>query len=207
MSQRALSVTDLLVKRRELIHFEGRWAASFGQPELGSVWLVWGHSGHGKTRLVLQLCRHLADSYPVAYNSLEEGDSKSMADAFRDVTMDEVKRKVILLDKEPLTQFATRLRKHKSARIVVIDSSQYAGWSYAQYKAFRDEFRNKMIIITSHADGREPSGKVAKSIRFDCDVKVRVEGYRAFITSRYGGGEPYDVWPDGIKNYWNVKSN
>jgi hypothetical protein len=207
MTKRALSVTNLLLKKRELIAFDGPWAASFGEPELGSVWLVWGNSGHGKTRLVLQLCRYLADQYPIAYNSLEEGDSKSMADAFRQVGMDEVARRVVLLDKEPLPELANRLRKHKSARIAVIDSSQYAGWTYAQYRAFRDEFRNKMIIITSHADGREPAGKVARSIRFDCDVKVRVEGYRAFPVSRYGGGQAYDIWSEGIKNYWTINQN
>ncbi len=205
MSRRALSVKNLLSKHREILQFEGRWASSFGQPETGSVWLVWGNSGHGKTRLILQLCRYLAEhGYRIAYNSLEEEDSQTMAEGFRAVGMEEVSRKVILLDKEPLDQLGKRLRKHKSAHIVVIDSSQYIGWSYVQYKAFRDEFRSKMIIITSHADGKEPAGKVARSIRFDCDVKVRVEGYRAFPVSRYGGGEPFDIWHEGIKDYWNI---
>ena len=208
MSRRALSVSNLLSKHREILQFDGPWADSFGQPELGSVWLVWGNSGHGKTRFVLQLIHNLANyGYRVAYNSLEEGDSQSMAAAFRAVGMAEVARKVILLDKEPFEAFAKRMRKHKSAQVAVIDSSQYIGWSYAQYKSFRDEFRNKMIIITSHADGKEPAGKVARSIRFDCDVKVRVEGYRAFPVSRYGGGEPFDIWHDGIKDYWNANNN
>ena len=84
----------------------------------------------------------------------------------------------------------------------MIDSIQYSGMSYAQYKEFRKRFRNKILIIVSHAEGKEPQGATARRIRYDASVKVRVEGYKAFITSRYGGGEPFTIWEDGATKYW-----
>lgn len=47
----------------------------------------------------------------------------------------------------------------------------------------------------SHASGREPLGSVAQSVRYDSNVKIRVESFQAMAQSRYGGGEPYSVWP------------
>ena len=127
-----------------------------------------------------------------------------MAVAIRDVGMTGAKG-FILLDKEPIEELAVRLRKRKSPDVIFIDSLQYSGMNYAEYKALRDEFRNKLFIFISHADGREPKGQVGKSIKYDAFVKIAVIGYRAFPQSRYGGGAPYTVWEKGAMEYWEVK--
>lgn len=203
-NSRAKSVTDLLTMRFKEVPFEGKWLASFGKPELSGSWLIWGNSGNGKTRLAMALCKYLTAFGRVAYNSLEEGASLSTQRAVREIGMDDVKRRFILLDKEPMNELIERLKKRKSPDIVVIDSVQYSGLNYRDYKQLRDQFRNKLFILISHAEGKEPAGRVAKSIRFDAFVKIRVEGYRADVVSRYGGGNSFVIWEQGAEEYWGT---
>jgi hypothetical protein len=200
---RAISVTELITTNFKSIQFSGQWKHSIGNPQLTGSWLVWGDSGNGKTRFVLQLCKYLANFRRVAYNSLEEGASASMKTAFIETDMLQVKKKIILLDKESMTDLKKRLKRHKSPGIVVIDSVQYTGMNYKQYIELKEMFPKKLFILISHADGKLPSGRVAKSIRFDAFVKIRVEGYKAFFVSRYGGGAPYTIWRKGASEYWN----
>lgn len=203
----AISVDRLLKLKLKECEFTGAFLDSFGRPELTGTWLIWGNSGNGKTRFALMLAKYFASlGLKVVYDSLEEGKSTSMRNAFRDVRMQEVKSKIMLLDKEPIKQLMERLSKPKSAHIVIIDSVQYSGLNYAQYKNLRDTFRNKLFILISHSDGRLPEGKIAKSIRFDAFVKVWIEGFVAFPVSRYGGGEPFIVWQQGAAKFGhNVK--
>jgi len=204
--RRAISVTQLINKKFELLPFTGLWKASFGQPIIGGSWLIWGQSGSGKTRFVLQLCKYLAQFTRVAFNSLEEGDSPTMQQAFIDESMFEVKRRVILLN-EPINELRERLEKHKSPHVAVVDSVQFAAINYREYIDFKKSFPNKMLVFISHAEGREPKGNTARSIRYDADVKVRIEGYKALPASRYGGGKPYIIWKEGAENYWNKDIN
>jgi len=199
---RAVSIDQLERMKFNELPFEGEWRALVGEPEISGSWLIWGNSGNGKTRFALQLCKYLAQFCRVAYNSLEEGASKSMKKAFKEVGMSEVKRRVILLDNEPIEELKERLRKRRSPDVVVIDSVQYSGMNYKDYTALRRDFTNKLFILISHADGKNPAGRTAKSIRYDAFVKVWVEGHRAFALSRYGGGEHYDVWPEAAANYY-----
>jgi hypothetical protein len=101
-----------------------------------------------------------------------------------------------------VTCLLERLEHQKSPDVVVIDSLQYSGMTYADYRRLRDGFRRKLFIIVSHASGSEPAGRVAAQVKFDANVKVRVEGYKAFPMSRYGGGEPFIIWPEGAERYW-----
>jgi len=122
---RAISVNQLLTKRRKLMAFEGEWLDCIGMPELSGSWFIYGNSGNGKTTFVLQLCKYLSKFGRVAYNSMEEGDSESMRLAFMRTGMEACKRRIVLLDNEPLNELMERLRKHKSQKIIVIDSIKY----------------------------------------------------------------------------------
>ena len=83
-------------------------------------------------------------------------------------------------------------------KIIVIDSIQYSGMSYSEYKELRNEFRDVLFILISHAEGRNPADRRASSIRYDASVKIYVEGYKAFITSRYRNGDikEYAIWKE-----------
>ena len=199
--KRALSVADIEAFKPNELAFEGKWYDAIGTPELTGSWLIWGGSANGKTRFALQLAKYLCNFGRVAFDSLEEGLSKSMKTAIKDVNMREVSRRFILLDKEPIAELAERLRKRQSPSIVFIDSLQYTGMSYADYKKLRDEFRNKLFVFVSHAEGREPKGQVGKSIKYDAFVKVYVEGYRAIPQSRYGGGAECIIWEKGVRDF------
>ena len=200
---RAISVSQLEAMTFNELPFEGDWQELIGHPEISGSWLIWGDSGNGKTRFALQLCKYLAQFCRVAYDSMEEGASKSMKKAFREVGMNEVKCAVILLNNEPIDELKTRLRKRRSPNVVVLDSIQFSGLNYRDYVDLRAEFKNKLFILISHADGKNPAGRTAKSIRYDAFVKIRIEGYRAFALSRYGGGKPYTIWEEGAEAYYN----
>jgi len=201
---RAISVNQLLTKRRRLMQFDGEWLDAFGCPELAGVWFIWGNSSNGKTTFVLQLCKYLTKFGRVAYNSMEEGDSESMKLAFQRVDLSSCARRIILLDNEPIDELKERLRLHKAQRIIVIDSIQYSNMSYSDYKELRNEFRDVLFIIVSHAKGKEPKDNRADSIRYDASVKIWIEGFKAFITSRYRTGDVAEmvIWKEQAEKYF-----
>jgi hypothetical protein len=111
----------------------------------------------------------------------------------------------LFLDKESLEDMRNRLSKRRSAQVVIIDSLQYTGLKYREYIELKDSFRNKIFIFISHADGKEPKGEVARSVKYDAFVKILVEGFKAFPQSRFGGGEPYTIWDKGAEKFWDLK--
>lgn len=202
---RALSYKNIEDYKPVELEFTGKWEASFGRPEVKGSWLVWGNSGHGKTRFTLQLCKYLCQFGKVVYNSLEEGLSKSMQNAIIQVGMKETGRRFIFLDMESLTDLERRLEKRKSPDVVIIDSLQYFRMTQKDYDRFKKKFPNKLFVFISHAKGKEPKGSIAESIRYDAFVKVWIEGYTAFPVSRYvknGESEPFTIWTQGADDYW-----
>jgi hypothetical protein len=198
---RARTFNDLMNQKVNELEFKGEWLRSFGKPEITGSWLVWGNRSNGKTRFALQLCKYFASFVRVAYDSLEEGDSKSMRDAVKEVGMGEVKNNFILLNQEPVELLKERLRKRKSPDVIIIDSIQYTGLNYREYTKLREEFPKKLFVLISHAEGKSPAGRTAKSIIYDSFVKIWVEGYTAYPASRYGGNEPFVIWEKGAVEY------
>lgn len=213
---RAYSNRSVLSKRFKVVDFEGPWLASIGRPELRGVWHVYGDSGHGKTTFCLQLAKYLSTFGRVLYNSLEQGLSRSMQRAWQSAGMEEAGSRVRLLDRMAMVDLVELLGKRQSPEIIIIDSSHY--WRrlrMSDIDFLRSKFRKKLFVFISHKDknSNEPKGAVAKDIKFDADVKVYVEGFRAMITSRYAmldqgeGGNDYIIWQEGAKKYWEAKNN
>jgi hypothetical protein len=202
---RALSVADLYKKKYKLFEFTGEWFEAFDRPENKGVWFVWGNSGNGKTSFVLQLIKYLAGFTTVAYNSLEEGGTHTMQEAFRRIGMIDVARRVILIEGESIRELEERMSKHKAPGVYVIDSLQYAGLTYNEYKAFKERHRDKLIIFISHAEGKLPEGRAAKKIMYDSGLKIWIEGYKAISKGRYIGpnGGTFTIWSEGAAKYWD----
>ena len=141
---RAASVEQVLRTRFKVLPFEGEWKEAIGCPEMTGSWIIWGNSGNGKTRFALQLCKYLCQFGRVAYDSLEEGVSASLMKALQETSMMDVRRRFVVLDKEPIDQLMERLSKGKSPDVVCVDSLQYTGMSYEQYKALKERFPKKL---------------------------------------------------------------
>ena len=202
---RSLSVADLYKKKYKLFDFDGLWFDAFDRPETCGVWFIWGNSGNGKTTFVLELMKYLAQFVKVGYNSLEEGSAHTMQKSFRNVGMAEVARRVTLIEGESIDQISARLMKKHSPQVMIIDSFQYTQMTYKQYIEFKQKHRNKLIIFISHADGKMPAGRSAKSVMYDASLKIWVEGYKAFSKGRYiGATGEYVIWPEGSIKYWGT---
>lgn len=200
--KRAVSIANLISTNFEIMKFTEQWLEAFGEPEMNGVWIVWASSGNGKTSFCLQLAKYLTQFAIVAYDSLEEGVRQSFKQAVVRTGLKDVSRRFVLLHREPMSELKERLRKRRSPRIVFIDSFQYTGMTKKEYIALKEEFPNKLFIFISHAEGKEPSGKVAKFVRYDADIKIRVEGYKAFPLSRYGGGKEIVISPELAEKYY-----
>ena len=184
-------------------------ACKLGRPELRGAWIVYGGSGSGKTTYVMQLCKYLTNFGRVAYNSLEQGLSLSLQKAWERVGMEEAGSKIILLQKESLKDIRERLTKKNAPDIVVIDSVNYwIGFTMRDYTRLKDDNPNTLFVFIAHEDKGQPKGNMAKNIRYDADIKIRVEGYKAFATTRYEdsdkgeGGQDFTIWEQGAREYW-----
>lgn len=204
--KRALTVQNILDKKYKLIDFTGAWYDAFKKPEMTGVWFIWGNSGNGKTNFVIQLIKELAKFDNVLLNSREEGTKHTMQENLIKFNMSEAKDNKVHFVDEPINDLTARLKMKKSARIVVIDSFQYMQINYKEYIRFKEQFPDKLLIFISHADGKSPEGRSAKSVKFDAGLKIYVEGYRAFSHGRYKGPkEEYDIWPERALRYWGKK--
>ncbi|MDR3226820.1 MAG: ATP-binding protein [Prevotellaceae bacterium] len=205
---RALSNNNVLDAKFNVADFGGEWLASFGRPELRGSWIVFGGSGSGKTTFMLMLGKYLTKFTNVAYNSLEQGLSLSLKKAWERVGMENAGNKIILLEKESLKDLRTRLRKKRSPDVILIDSLHYwLGFKMSDYMSLVGDFRNKLFVFCAHEQNKEPKGGVAQYIRYNSDVKIHVEGYKAYITTRYEdrenneGGEDFVIWKQGANEF------
>lgn len=199
--KKAYGIQQFYSTNFKTLPFDGEWLGFVGQPEPAGSWFVWGNSGNGKTVFTAKLCKYISRFGRVAYNSLEEGLSESLRRAFH-IAGIEPSDNILLLDKEPVKNMTERLTRPKSPRFVVIDSFQYSGLNALTYKKLINDFGNKLFVFVSHADGKQPAGRPAKTVHYDSNVKIWVEGFRAFPKSRYGGGEPFDVWKEKTVEIW-----
>jgi KaiC/GvpD/RAD55 family RecA-like ATPase len=202
---KALSSKDLLSKKYKLFKFKNEWYDAFGQPETTGVWFIWGNSGNGKTRFVLQLIKELARFDKVLYNSLEEGAAHTMQKAWQDNQMESCGKNLQLVS-EGIDVLKERLNKRQSPRVVVLDSFQYTQLNFKEYMKLKTSYPQKLFVFTSQSDSRSPSGKTAIKVMYDASLKIWVEGYKAFSKGRYIGhnGGIYTIWDEGSKSYWGT---
>ena len=201
---KAISNKNVLDARFEVADFSGRWLEAFGRPELRGAWIIYGESGSGKTHFALQLLKYLSGFVDrAAYDTLEQGLSLSFQNAWKDAAMQEAGRRVFVLAKEPVEELSERLRKRKSPDVVVIDSiTALVGFARATFMGLINEFPEKLFIFIAHEENNKPYPAVAQHVRKLSEVKIRVEGYKAFISSRFGGGEDFVIWEQGANEYW-----
>jgi hypothetical protein len=200
--KKGLSVTDLLSMKKKVFEFTDEWYDAFGCPGIHGIWFMYGNSSSGKTSFSLQLAKYLSQFDRVVFDSLEEEFEATLQNACKRINMQEVSNRLLFVH-ESIEALSERLSRKHAPGIAFVDSFQYSRLNYKQYIEFKEKHRNKLIIFISHADGKSPSGRAAKSVAYDASLKIWVEGYKAISKGRYIGetGE-FVIWDEGANKYW-----
>lgn len=200
--QRAWSVDDVLSTKHEKFDLSPEWKAAFAEPKTTGVWFIWGNSGNGKTGFMTQLSKEMCRFGKVIYDSLEEGNSDTMQEQYKANGMATVRKKMLLV-RETMEELSERLSRPKAPKIAIVDSWQYTFMTFERYLAFKEKHSDCLIIILSHADGKQPEGRTAKKIMYDAALKIWIEGFKAFSKGRYIGknGGIYTIWHEGAALY------
>lgn len=204
--KRAYSVSNVLSKNFPTMPFAGEWNETFGNPSREFSALVWGDSANGKTDFMIQWAKYLCKFGRVAYNSMEEGVSHTFQMGMKRHYLESVEKEFILLDREPWDDMIKRMQRRKSPDFLIVDSVQYTGVDRHKYKYLKElmKAKGKGLLFLSHAQGKSPKGALADFIRYDVDLKIFVEGFKAFPAGRLnGGGKPFTIWTEGADKYWS----
>lgn len=200
---RTLSAKQVLTIKFDTIRLGGGWDECVGEVETTGIWFIWGNSGNGKTSAVVSLCKELSAFGKVLYNSREEGVSLTMQNTLRRYGMGELGSRFQLANMS-LQELDEKISQQRSPKFVVLDSFQFMGLTYKDFRAFCEKHKNKMLIFVSRTRGRQPEGRAAISAMYDASCKIWVEGYKAFSKGRFVGttGE-MTIWDEGAKKYWS----
>ena len=201
--KRAYSPKEIAAKKWVTLPWDEKWSKPFGFPAENASWFISGASASGKSSFVMQLAKYLCQWCTVAYDSLEESTSLSFQNTLNRERMEEVNYKFKILDREPMDDLSERLLKRRSPDVVIIDSFQYTGLTYAAYKTLKEKHRNKLLVFVSHCEGEKPEGRAAKKVAYDADMKIFIRGFRAVCKGRFitQPGNSYIIWEEGAAQY------
>ena len=193
----------LAVKNRSL-EVAPEWQGCLGE-EIArrGIVFVWGNSGNGKSSAVMAFAKMLAGVGKTLYVSKEEGYSLSFQNTLRRFGMQECGASFQVIDNETIDGLVERISKPKSPEFIIIDSVQTMGITSRQYNKLREQFRNKLLVLVSQADGKRPLGRAAAAMMYDADLKLWVEGHTVFSKGRFmGETKEFVTWPEGAQRYW-----
>lgn len=198
--KRSYTPRDIAAKRWVTLPWGEKWSKPFGEPADNASWFISGASASGKSSFVMQLGKELCKYGLVLYLSYEEGVNQSFQRRMDYLKMDEVQGRFRVVTDDTYEELVARLRKPKSPKFVIVDSFQVSEWSYAQALELIRRFRRKCFIFISQEKKSAPMGSDAIRLRYICDMKVRVMGYKAYCQGRAIGeaGSYYVVWKEGL---------
>lgn len=204
MGKRAYSPKEIAAKKWVTLPWGEKWSEAFGFPAENASWFISGASAQGKSSFVMQLGKELCKYGLVLYMSYEERVNQSFQRRMDYLGMNEVQGRFRVITDDTIKELEERLAKPKSPKFIIVDSYQVAyddfGWTYPAAVALMRRFNRKCFIFISQEDKSEPTGKPARRLRYICDMKVRVMGYKAYCLGRSIGeaGNHYVVWKEGI---------
>ena len=198
--KRSYTPRDIAAKRWVTLPWGEKWSKPFGEPADNASWFISGASASGKSSFVMQLGKELCKYGLVLYLSYEEGVNQSFQRRMDYLKMDEVQGRFRVVTDDTYEELVARLRKPKSPKFVIVDSFQVSEWSYAQALELIRRFPRKCFIFISQEKKSAPMGSDAIRLRYICDMKVRVMGYKAYCQGRAIGevGSYYVVWKEGL---------
>ena len=202
--KRSLSAVQALAVKNRSLEVSPEWQGCLGE-EIArrGIVFVWGNSGNGKSSAVMAFAKMLAGVGKTLYVSKEEGYSLSFQNTLRRFGMQECGASFQVIDNETIDGLVERISKPKSPEFIIIDSVQTMGITSRQYNKLREQFRNKLLVLVSQADGKRPLGRAAAAMMYDADLKLWVEGHTVFSKGRFmGETKEFVTWPEGAQRYW-----
>ena len=199
--KRAYSPKEIAKKTYKTLPWGGRWEESFGLPEENSTWFISGASASGKSSFVMQLAYELTHYGQVLYLSYEEGLNQSFQERLLRFDLDKRQGWFRVVPNDTLDDLTARLKKRHSAKFIIVDSFQMSHWDYAEVENLvQNVFPKKCFIFISQEEKGQPTGKPARRLRYLADVKVRVQGFRAYCQGRFNpdAGNSFVVWEEGV---------
>lgn len=192
---RTISIDALLNKKYHTYPLSTEWVSAIGLPETNFRVLVYGFPGGGKTTFVLKLCKELAKHGRVYYNSIEQGEGKSLQDVVNLVEFpSEIRKNVKFGDKDTFDEMLIKIASLR-AKFVVIDSRDFINLTTLQYKLMIEKFpRIAFVIVCWEGSAGKPKGEFAKAILHMVDIKVHVKKGIATAQSRFGATIPYKIF-------------
>lgn len=198
--KRAFSPRDIAAKKWVTLDWGERWSEPFGYPAENASWFICGRSASGKSSFVMQLAKELCKWGVVLYLSYEEKVNQSFQRRMSYLGMNEVQGKFRVVTDDKYDELVERLKRPKSPKFVIVDSFQVAEWDYPHAVALMTMFPRKCFIWVSQEKKGQPMGGGAMKLRYICDMKVWVSGYKAYCQGRaiQDAGSYYTVWSEGV---------
>lgn len=205
---KALGIKQFHQKTFKLLpHTDKDFANTLGSITKQFMLVVFGYSGNGKTEFCVKLAKYLAGYGRVAWLSYEQRHGYDLQRATVRNKMEEVSGNFIPIDplanvKKGVSLFedlVVYLDKRGSPEFVFIDSIDYTGFTFEDYKTLKEKFEHKTaFIFIAHADKSGNLKKtVSRDVMFDGGVGIRVKDYIAEPEkNRYGGFDPYIIYEE-----------
>lgn len=168
------------------------WARHIGV--LPQRWHMYidGDGGHGKTEYSLQLSKMLATHFGKTHlNNVEQAKHPQIQESVERNRFDEIPTgKFMYSTYSDFEDYREKLRRRNSGRVQIIDSISYWPLSTRQVQELIEEFKHKSFVFVAYKAHFNQN----KPIQHLCDIKVRVENFKATSSSRYGGNEVFTIW-------------
>jgi hypothetical protein len=178
------------------------WLDHLGNIPERFLMYVDGDAGHGKTEYNMQLSLMLQQYMgKVHYNNVEQGKHVQIQQSATRNNFEEKIRagKWMYSIISDFDEYVEKISKRNSGRIQIIDSISYWPLSEKQVQFLIEKFRHKSFVFVAYKAHFNRN----KPIAHLCDIKVRVENFRAYPSGRFGGNEVFDIWPEKHKKKHN----
>jgi len=185
---RVMNIHTLAERKFHSFAFTGDWKTLFGEPERNFRAMLYGASTCGKSTFALQFADYLALHFgKVFYNSFEEGLNQTLRD--RAAFVKPRSKKLFVGDR---VRFENMVKRIKSChyRFIIIDSVQFANFTYDQYQQLTDLFPKKSFIFISQASAFNKTDG-ANRILFATDCKLYFKNGTVISSSRFNAEDGF----------------
>ncbi|GGH02898.1 hypothetical protein [Pedobacter zeae] len=208
---KALGLDQYYKKKFKKLKIALEWARHLGDLPLAFIMVIMGYRGNGKTEYCVRLAKMLCEFGKVAWLSYEQGHGPDLQKAMFRNDMIDVKGIFYAIDpkankpedKTYLDDLFDYLDKPSSAQFIFIDSVDYTGWKWADYKALKERYPRKAFIFIGHAlPSGAPKKAITDDIAFDGHYAIIVKKYMALVDkTRMGGGESFVIWEEMARKF------